>query len=86
MYFKCPMVSAEILTKDEWKGKIKEFLYDQLEEERGLTACLIIQSCNSNRDKVRDNKYMKSIIYNHIFKKFIAKKFYSRYYTKHVKK
>lgn len=53
VYFKCPMVSAEILTKDEWKIKIKDFLYEQLEEERGLTACLIIQSCNSNRDKVK---------------------------------
>jgi UBX domain-containing protein 6 len=32
--------------------KIKEFLYDQLEEERGLTACLIIHTCNKNREKV----------------------------------
>lgn len=53
VYFKCPMVSSEVLTKDEWKIKIKEFLYEQLEEERGLTACLIIQSCNSNREKVK---------------------------------
>lgn len=52
VYFKCPMISSEILSKDEWKVKIKEFLYEQLEEERGLTACLIIQSCNSNREKV----------------------------------
>lgn len=52
VYFRCPMVNAEVLTKDEWKIKIKEFLYEQLEEERGLTACLIIQSCNSNREKV----------------------------------
>lgn len=52
VYFKCPMISGEILTKDEWKIKIKEFLYEQLAEERGLTACLIIQSCNSNREKV----------------------------------
>lgn len=52
VYFRCPMVSNEVLAKDEWKIKIKEFLYEQLEEERGLTACLIIQSCNSNREKV----------------------------------
>jgi hypothetical protein len=42
----------DILTKEEWTRKIKEFLYDQLEEERGLTACLIIHTCNKNREKV----------------------------------
>lgn len=57
VYFKCPMISNEILSKDEWKVKIKEFLYEQLEEERGLTACLIIQSCNSNREKVYKYAY-----------------------------
>lgn len=46
------MISNDILPRDEWKMKIKTFLYEQLEEERGLTACLIIQSCNNNREKV----------------------------------
>lgn len=46
------MVNEEVLSKDEWKVKIKEFLYEQLEEERGLTACLIIHSCNYSRTKV----------------------------------
>lgn len=41
-----------MLSKEEWKVKIKEFLYEQLADERGLTACLIIHSCNKNRDKV----------------------------------
>ncbi|GLV40501.1 GDI interacting protein 3 [Carabus blaptoides fortunei] len=67
VYFKCPMISNEVLSKDEWKGKIKEFLYEQLEEERGLTACLIIQSCNNNREKTRDCietlcKYLENLI------------------------
>lgn len=67
VYFRCPMVSNEVLAKDDWKIKIKEFLYEQLEEERGLTACLIIQSCNSNREKIRDCietlcKYLENII------------------------
>ncbi|XP_032521897.2 UBX domain-containing protein 6 [Danaus plexippus] len=52
VYFKCPIISNDILSRDEWKKNIKTFLYEQLEEERGLTACLIIQSCNSNREKV----------------------------------
>lgn len=52
VYFRCTLISEEILPKEEWRIKIKEFLFDQLEEERGLTACLIIQSCNYNRTKV----------------------------------
>lgn len=52
VYFKCPMVGSQILSKEEWRIKIKEFLYEQLEFERGLTAVLIIYSINKNRDKV----------------------------------
>lgn len=52
VFFKCPLISEEILSRDEWKVKIKEFLIEQLEEERGITACLMIQSCNYNRSKV----------------------------------
>jgi UBX domain-containing protein 6 len=44
---------SDIVTKEEWDKKIKEFLYEQLEEERGLTASLIIHTCNKNRDKVQ---------------------------------
>jgi len=46
VFYRCPLVSDEILPKKEWKGKIKEFLYEQLEHERGLTSCLIIYNCN----------------------------------------
>ncbi|XP_050356741.1 UBX domain-containing protein 6 [Nymphalis io] len=67
VYFKCPLISNDILPRDEWKRNIKTFLYEQLEEERGLTACLIIQSCNSNREKVETCvetlcKYLENII------------------------
>ncbi|XP_023025952.2 GDI interacting protein 3 [Leptinotarsa decemlineata] len=54
VYFRCPLISDEVLTKDEWKVKIKEFLFNTLEEERGMTACLIIYSCNYNRSKVTE--------------------------------
>ncbi|XP_046661137.1 UBX domain-containing protein 6 [Homalodisca vitripennis] len=69
VYFKCPLVGPEILSKDEWKGKIKEFLYEQLADEKGLTACLIIHSCNKNKDKVEQcietlSKYLENIIKN----------------------
>ena len=54
VYFQCPLVSNEILTKNEWKTKIEEFLYEKLNEESGMISCLIIQSCNGNNKlKVR---------------------------------
>ncbi|KAJ8937314.1 hypothetical protein NQ314_011953 [Rhamnusium bicolor] len=69
VYFKCPLISDEVLTKDEWKVKIKEFLFNTLEEERGMTACLIIYSCNYNRSKVIECvnvlcRYLDNIIAN----------------------
>ncbi|RZC43041.1 UBX domain-containing protein 6, partial [Asbolus verrucosus] len=69
VYFRCPLISEEVLSKEEWKVKIKEFLFEQLEEERGLTACLIIQSCNYNRTKVKECvdvlcRYLDNIIAN----------------------
>jgi UBX domain-containing protein 6 len=69
VYFRCPLITDEVLTKEEWKVKIKEFLFEQLEEERGLTACLIIQSCNYNRIKVKECvdilcRYLDNIIAN----------------------
>ncbi|KAJ2944929.1 hypothetical protein O0L34_g1824 [Tuta absoluta] len=67
VYFRCPMISNDILPRDEWKKNIKTFLYEQLSEERGLTACLIIQSCNNNKEKVDTCvetlcKYLENII------------------------
>ena len=54
----------DVLTKEEWDKKIKEFLYEQLEEERGLTACLIIHTCNKSRDKVY---FCCSVAYFYVF-------------------
>lgn len=51
VFFRCSLISDEILPRKEWKVKIKEFLYQQLESERALTACLIICNCNK-REKV----------------------------------
>uniref|UniRef100_A0A6B2EDH0 Putative ubiquitin regulatory protein n=1 Tax=Phlebotomus kandelakii TaxID=1109342 RepID=A0A6B2EDH0_9DIPT len=67
VYFRCPLVSDEILPKSEWRMKIKEFLYDQLNnEDSGLSACLIIQNCNT-KDKADAcvetlTKYLENII------------------------
>ncbi|KAK4883731.1 hypothetical protein RN001_000002 [Aquatica leii] len=69
VYYRCTLVSDEVLTKEEWKIKIKQFLYEQLEEERGLTACLMIHSCNYNKTKVSECvevlcKYLDNILSN----------------------
>lgn len=53
IFFKCPLLGAQVLTRDEWNKKIREFLYEQLEEEKGLTACLILHSLNKSPEKVR---------------------------------
>jgi UBX domain-containing protein 6 len=54
----CWWTGPDILTREEWNKKIKEFLYEQLEEERGLTACLIIHTCNKNREKVYSKTWL----------------------------
>lgn len=70
VYFRCPIISDEILTRDEWKNKIRQFLYDQLNhEEPGLTACLIIHSCNTGKEKIDQCvdtmcKYLENIVNN----------------------
>lgn len=66
VFFRCPMISEEILTKQEWKEKIKTFLYEQLDADPGLTSCLIIKNCNTV-NKAEDcietlKKYLTNII------------------------
>lgn len=60
------MVGDEVLPRHEWKAKIKEFLYEQLEGERGLTACLIILNCNTKEKSTACietlSKYLENII------------------------
>lgn len=69
VFFTCPLLGPDVLPKDEMKAKIREFLYEQLEEERGLTSCLIMHTCNSNREKIRIgiqtlSKYLGNIVEN----------------------
>ncbi|PNF29425.1 UBX domain-containing protein 6 [Cryptotermes secundus] len=89
VFFRCPMIGPDILTKEEWNMKIKEFLYDQLEEERGLTACLIIHTCNKNREKVAQCvdtlcKYIQNIIQNPAEEKFRKIRMSNRIYQDRV--
>ncbi|XP_046809128.1 UBX domain-containing protein 6 [Lucilia cuprina] len=66
VFFRCPIISDEILSKKEWKVKIKDFLYQQLDAEKALTSCLIIYNCNS-KEKAEDciltlTKYLENIV------------------------
>lgn len=66
VFFRCPLISDEILPKKEWQSRIKTFLYDQLASDPGLSACLIIKNCNV-LDKAEDcietlKKYLMNII------------------------
>jgi len=75
VYFRCELVGAEPATREVMKQKIKEFLYEQLEGERGLTAVLIIHTCNSPRDRVELcvetlSKYIDNIVNNPAEPKF----------------
>jgi len=69
IFYKCPLVGEGVYPRDEMKQKIKEFLYSQLEQERGLTSVLIIHTCNSPREKVATcvetlTKYIDNIVNN----------------------
>ena len=49
-------LGPEVLPKKEIEQRIKDFLYEQLnDEEAGLTACLVIHTVNKNPEKVVRN-------------------------------
>lgn len=76
VYFRCSLVGEESYSREEMKKKIREFLFSQLEcGERGLTAVLIIHTCNSPRQKVATcvetlGKYIDNILANPTEPKF----------------
>jgi UBX domain-containing protein 6 len=78
--FGCSLISDELLPKKEWKQKIKDFLYEQLalnnsdQLDPGITACLIIKSCNTI-ERAEDcidtlKKYLSNILQNPTETKF----------------
>lgn len=69
VFFRCPLIGDQVYPKEEMKCKIREFLYSQLEQERGLTSVLIIHTCNTSRERVDTCiqtlcKYLDNIIQN----------------------
>lgn len=88
VYFGCPMLSEEILSKKEWTVKIKAFLYEQLTADPGLTACLIIKNCNT-LDRAEDcietiKKYINNIIADPSEEKFHKIRMSNRIYSEKV--
>lgn len=51
--YKCPIIGNQVLPKDEMRKLIKEFLYSQVDEEPGLTSCLLIHTLTKDPDKVQ---------------------------------
>lgn len=69
VYFSCPLIGPDVLQKQDMRAKIKEFLYEQMAEEKALTACLLIHTVNDDREKVKVGieiigKYLRNIIEN----------------------
>lgn len=50
--FHCPLIGPEVAPYDEIKRQIQDFLYNQMEEDMAISACLIIHTCNKNKEKV----------------------------------
>lgn len=83
------MVSDEVLPRADWKDKIKSFLYEQLEGEQGLTACLIIQNCNT-KDRAEQcidtlAKYVGNIVTNPDEEKYRKIRLSNRHFAERVR-
>ncbi len=52
----CGFLPSQVLPKKEMKERIRHFLYSQLEEEKGLTAALIIHTFAKDTEKVGSEK------------------------------
>lgn len=89
VFFRCPLVSEEVLPKKDWKPKIHEFLYAQLEEEKGLTASLIIHNCNikEKADACIETltKYLENILNNPDEEKYRKIRMSNRIFCEKVK-
>uniref|UniRef100_A0A6A7FXP5 UBX domain-containing protein 6-like n=2 Tax=Hirondellea gigas TaxID=1518452 RepID=A0A6A7FXP5_9CRUS len=67
--FSCPSLGLDIGKYDTIKTGIRELLYSQLGEDKGVAACLIIHTCNKGIEKVSvcvDTlcKYVENIVRN----------------------
>lgn len=75
VYFHCPLIGPEVASYEEIKKQIRDFLYSQMEEDRAISSCIIIHTCNKNKDKINTCietlcKYIENIVSNPTEEKF----------------
>ncbi|XP_050735790.1 UBX domain-containing protein 6-like [Eriocheir sinensis] len=75
VYFHCPLIGPEVASYDEIKKQIRDFLYSQIEEDRAISSCIIIHTCNKNKEKIKLCietlcKYIENIVSNPTEEKF----------------
>lgn len=69
--FSCPLLGPDVrLPLGELRDRIRQFLYDQLEEEPGLGACLLIHTCNPAA-KVRTREARSSVPHGRGMKRIV---------------
>lgn len=89
VYFRCALISEEILPRSDWKIRIRDFLYEQLEMEKGLTACLIIHNCNlpdkANACTETLAKYIENIVQNPTEEKYRKIRLSNRIFCERVR-
>ncbi|XP_001602388.1 UBX domain-containing protein 6 [Nasonia vitripennis] len=92
VYYRCPLVSEEVLDKETWYDRIQEFFSSQLsDDEAGLSACLIIHSCNDGADEIRSCvdilcKYLDNIRNDPVERKYWKIRMSNRIFKENVKK
>lgn len=90
VYFHCPLIGPEITTYQEIKEVIREFLYAQVAEDAGISACLIIHTCNKDKEKVKVCietlcKYIENIVSNPTEEKFRKIRMSNKAYQERIK-
>lgn len=88
--FSCPLLGSDIGTYDTIKAGIREMLYAQLGEDKGVAACLIIHTCNKGLEKVKVCvetlcKYVENIVQQPSEEKFRRIRMSNRAYQERVK-
>ncbi|XP_069953858.1 UBX domain-containing protein 6 isoform X1 [Cherax quadricarinatus] len=89
VFFNCPLLGPELATYDEIKRQIREFLYAQVEEDKGISSCLIIHTCNKNKEKVSVCvetlcKYIENIVSNPTEDKFLKIRMSNKAYQERI--
>lgn len=69
VFYTCPFVGPEVLPRPEIEARLRDMLFDQLEDERAIASCLIIKTCNRNAEMSEAGvsvlcRYLDNIVQN----------------------